>query len=125
LILKVLLVEDDRPLSDVIQRNLVAHGHTVEVTETAEDAILCMAEDWPEALVIDVNLPDLSAWEVLRRLGEESRRHLRVIVMSAFPISKKRIEEFQPHSALQKPFPISALLHAVEDSQTEMAWAEN
>jgi two-component system response regulator VicR len=125
LILKILLVEDDRPLSDVIQRNLVAHGHTVEVTETAEEAILHMAEDWPEALVLDVNLPDLSAWEVLRRLGEKGRSHLRVVVMSAFPISKKRIEEFQPHSALQKPFPISALLHAVEDSQTEMAWAEN
>jgi DNA-binding response OmpR family regulator len=125
LILKILLVEDDRPLSGVIQRNLVAHGHTVEVTETAEDAILHMAEDWPEVLVLDVNLPDLSAWEVLRRLGEEGRSHLRVVVMSAFPISKKRIEEFRPHSALQKPFPISALLHAVEGEQVEAAWAEN
>jgi two-component system response regulator VicR len=124
---KVLLVEDDRPLSDVIQRNLTAHGHSVAIEETAEGAILHMAEEWPDVLVLDVNLPDLTAWEVLRRLGEKSRQSLRVIVMSAFPISQKRIEEFRPQSALQKPFPISALLHACEEEieQPEVARTSN
>jgi DNA-binding response OmpR family regulator len=121
---KVLLAEDDRALSDVIGRNLKAHGHAVVVADTAEGAILQMVEEWPDVVVLDVNLPDYSAWEVLRRLGEESRRRLRVIVMSAFPISQKRIDEFRPHSALQKPFPISALLHAVENERIETVRAD-
>jgi DNA-binding response OmpR family regulator len=91
---------------------------------TAEGAILQMVEEWPEVLVLDVNLPDHSGWEVLRRLGEESRRRLRVIVMSAYPISQKRIEEFQPHSALQKPFPMGALLHAVESGRAAIVQSE-
>jgi CheY-like chemotaxis protein len=92
--------------------------------DTAEGAILQMVEDWPDVLVLDVNLPDYSAWEVLRRLGEESRRRLRVIVTSAYPISQKRIDEFRPHSALQKPFPVSALLHAVENGTAVVVQGE-
>jgi DNA-binding response OmpR family regulator len=121
---KVVLVEDDSALCDVIRRNLSARGHTVVTADTAEGAILQMMEDWPDVLVLDVNLPDHSAWEVLRRLGEESRRRLRVIVMSAYPISQKRIEEFRPYSALQKPFPMTALLHAVENGRAAVVQAE-
>jgi DNA-binding response OmpR family regulator len=122
---KVLLVEDDGTLSDVLKRNLSARGHSVTCSETAEAAILQMMEEWPDVLILDVNLPDYSAWEVLRRLGEESRKRLRIIVMSAFPISQKRLEEFRPQSALQKPFPIRALVHAVEaEHPSEVAWAD-
>jgi DNA-binding response OmpR family regulator len=121
---KVLLVEDDSALCDVIRRNLTVRGHAVVTADTAEGAILQMVEEWPEVLILDVNLPDHSAWEVLRRLGDESRRRLRVIVMSAYPISQKRIEEFQPHSALQKPFPLSALLHAVENGRAAVVQTE-
>jgi DNA-binding response OmpR family regulator len=121
---KVLLVEDDRALADVIRRNLNAHGHAVVVADSAEGAILQMVEESPDVFILDVNLPDYSAWEVLRRLGEESRRQVRVIVMSAYPISQKRIEEFRPDSALQKPFPMYALLHAVEDGRSEPASAD-
>ncbi|HWC30464.1 MAG TPA: response regulator [Dehalococcoidia bacterium] len=122
--MKVLLVEDDSALCDVLARNLSARGHTVVTADTAEGAILQMVEDWPDVLVLDVNLPDYSAWEVLRRLGEESRRRLRVIVTSAYPISQKRIDEFRPHSALQKPFPVSALLHAVENGTAVVVQGE-
>lgn len=123
--MKVLIVEDDAVLSEIIERNLSARGHAVVTADSAENAILQMLEDWPDVLVMDVNLPDYSAWEVLRRLGEESRRRLRVVVMSAFPISPKRIEEFKPASALQKPFPITTLLHAVEEIRTETFVADN
>ena len=83
-----------------------------------------MVEAWPDVLILDVNLPDYSAWEVLRRLGEESRRRVRVIVMSAYPISQKRIDEFRPHGAFQKPFPIRSLLNAVENGQSEPVIAD-
>jgi DNA-binding response OmpR family regulator len=119
--LKVLLVEDDLGLASVIERNLSARGHSVVSVDTAEAAILQMMEEWPNVLALDVNLPDYSAWEVLRRLGEESRKSLKVIVMSAFPVSQKRIGEFRPQSVLQKPFPIRALFRAVENGEAEVA----
>ena len=118
--MKVLLVEDENSLADVLARNLRARGYKVAVEETAEAAILSMAHDWPDAMVIDVNLPDYSGWEILRRLAEADRDRLRVVMMSAAPLSQKRIQEYRPAGALQKPFPIGALLHAIEGSREEL-----
>jgi CheY-like chemotaxis protein len=65
--------------------------------------------------LLDVNLPDMTGWEILRRLSEDDRRHLPVVVISAAPISPKRIEEFRPARCLMKPFPIDALLRTLND----------
>jgi DNA-binding response OmpR family regulator len=111
--MNVLLVEDESALADVIARNLRARGHDVVLGATAEAALLSMAERWPDVLILDVNLPDMTGWDVLRRLGAADRQRLRVVVISAAPVSAKRIEEFKPDRALQKPFPIDALIRAL------------
>ncbi|HLF77556.1 MAG TPA: response regulator [Dehalococcoidia bacterium] len=115
--MKVLVVEDDQSLAGIMRRSFVARGHETWVAGTAEGAILQMAEQWPDVLIMDVNLPDFTAWEVLRRLGPEDRQALKVIVVSAAPISRKRLEEFKPAGALQKPFTISSLLHLAEGDE--------
>jgi DNA-binding response OmpR family regulator len=125
--MNILLVEDDAPLADVIARNLRARGHELAVAGTAEAAILSMAAAWPDVLILDVNLPDMTGWDVLRRLTATDRSRLSVIVISAAPISEKRIVEFQPLRTLQKPFPIEALVRLLNDfavSQAKMSEKE-
>lgn len=119
--MKVLLVEDETALADVIARNLRARGHDVAIAPTAEGAVLEMAHAWPDVLLLDVNLPDHTGWEVLRRLSLADRERLRVIVVSAAPISQKRIEEFKPLRSLQKPFPMDALARLLADAPGEDA----
>jgi DNA-binding response OmpR family regulator len=113
--MNILLVEDDAPLGDVIARNLRARGHSLNVAGTAEAAILDMASFWPDVLLLDVNLPDGTGWDVLRRLTTADRKRVSVIVVSAAPISQKRIVEFQPLRHLQKPFPIDALVRLLNE----------
>ncbi len=115
--MRILLVEDEAALADVMARNLRARDHDVVVTPTAQAAVLSMAETWPEVLVLDVNLPDMTGWDVLRRLTPADRAGLRVVVMSAAPVSQKRVEEFKPDRTLQKPFPIDALVRAISDTE--------
>lgn len=114
--MKILLVEDEAALADVLARNLRARNHDVIVTQTAEAAVLSMAEHWPETLILDVNLPDMTGWDVLRRLSHLDRERLHTVVISAAPISQKRIEEFKPDRTLQKPFPIDALIRALDNT---------
>ena len=114
--MNILLVEDDAPLADVIARNLRARSHACTVAGTAEAAILSMAEAWPDVLVLDVNLPDQTGWDVLRRLTTADRKRVSVIVISAAPISEKRVVEFQPLRHLQKPFPIEALVRLLAEA---------
>lgn len=113
--MRILLVEDEAALADVIARNLRARHHDVAVAATAEAALLEMAETWPDAMILDVNLPDLTGWDVLRRLSAADRQKLSVIVVSAAPISQKRIDEFKPEHTLQKPFPIDALVRMLPE----------
>lgn len=113
--MKILLVEDETALADVLARNLRARGHDVTMSVTAESALLEMASAWPDALILDVNLPDHSGWEILRRLTDADRAKVGVVVISAAPISQKRIDEFKPGRCLQKPFPIDALMRAIAD----------
>jgi len=117
----VLLVEDEVALSDVLARNLRARGHAVAMAGTAEDALLSMAGAWPDALVLDINLPDDTGWEVLRRLTLEDRSRLNVIVISAAPVSQRRVQEFKPAHVLLKPFPLDALDTAITGQLQEEA----
>ena len=122
--MNVLLVEDDAPLRDVIARNLRARGHELVVAGTAEAAVLSMAETWPDAIVLDINLPDMTGWDVLRRLTAADRKRVSVIIVSAAPISEKRLLEFQPLRHLQKPFPIDALVRLLNEAAPASAPAE-
>ena len=130
--MKVLLVEDEAALADVIARNLRARQYEVAVAQSAAEAIASMAERWPDVLVLDINLPDLTGWEILRRLTALDRRRIHVIIISAAPISPKRIDEFKPLRTLQKPFPIAALVRMLSEvassapaaSDAEAPWSE-
>jgi DNA-binding response OmpR family regulator len=113
--MKILIIEDETALADVLERNLRARGFEAKAVETAEAAILSMAEDWPDGLVLDINLPDDTGWEVLRKLGAKSRSRLHIVVISAAPISQKRVAEFHPAHSFVKPFPIEALVRALEN----------
>lgn len=113
--MKILLVEDEASLADVLARNLRARDHEVRIEGTANDALCRIMEASFDVLILDVNLPDLTGWEILRRISSADHAHVGVIVISAAPISQTRIDAFRPLRALQKPFPIDALMRALRD----------
>jgi DNA-binding response OmpR family regulator len=118
----VLIVEDENPLRRILTLNLARRGYNVVEADTAEAALdavrASVAGDIPfDLLLLDINLPDQSGWDVLRRLREDPQLAMRppsVIVMTAVRPHDKRIAEFHPDAVLLKPFPIDALLRLSE-----------
>ncbi|MGE0227023.1 MAG: response regulator [Dehalococcoidia bacterium] len=111
----ILLVDDEQPILNVLQRALSARGYTVHTASGGREALANLAELVPSVLLLDINLPDLTGWEVLRRLSPTDRGRVPVIVFSAAPLSRKRVEEFHPSGVLLKPFPVDALLRLVDE----------
>jgi DNA-binding response OmpR family regulator len=109
----VLLVEDETPLRTIIARNLEQRGYRLAVAVSVRDALLQMSATFPDVIILDINLPDGTGWEILRWL-RSSDRHPAVIVYSAVPPSRKRVAEFRPDAVLLKPFPMDCLLDLVE-----------
>ncbi|MBI2764650.1 MAG: response regulator transcription factor [Chloroflexi bacterium] len=119
--MNILLVEDEPPIADVLSRNLRARGNVVRVEGTGRDSLLALTEAVPDVMVLDINLPDLTGWEVLRRLAPADRERVPVIVLSASPLAPSRVQEFQPAGVLVKPFPMDALVRLIEEVTPEPA----
>ncbi len=111
----ILLVDDEAPIARVLSTALRGRGHSIVVTGTALEALDAIASAPPDVLLLDVNLPDLTGWELLRRLDPAARSAMRIIVFSASPLAPSRVEEFRPDGVLTKPFPIDALFRLVDE----------
>jgi CheY-like chemotaxis protein len=123
---RILLVEDDEVLRDVVQRNLRARGHEVRLAMDAQTALVQLRGAVFDLIVLDINLPDQTGWEVLRIALKEGWLHLQeidgdtqklpVVVLSAVRVSPHRLEEFHTLAYLPKPFPLEALLRLAAEA---------
>ena len=111
--MRILLVDDEPRLRQVIARSLTARGYHVTEAENAATALSLADPGNVDLLVLDINLPDATGWDVLRTLKDRGAT-LRTVVFSAVPPTRSRIAEFAPFGVLHKPFPINALLSLVE-----------
>ena len=112
--LHVLVVEDEESVRRTLARNLERRGYRVSEARTVAWALTRCAADRPDLLVLDINLPDGSGWDVLRGLDAGSVARPAVVVVSAVSPTRQRLAEFAPLTFLPKPFLIEALLRAVE-----------
>src|SRR4029453_14721970 len=71
--MRLLLVEDDTKLSDMLARSLREQGYAVDVSQDGADAIYQAAVNEYDALILDVTLPKQSGLEVSRTLRAKGR----------------------------------------------------
>lgn len=112
---RVLLIDDETPIAEVLSRALRAHDHEVRVVSTGIDGLMALTEEVPDVMLLDISLPDITGWEVLRRMSNRDRERVPVVVFSASPLAASRVAEFKPAAVLTKPFPIGALQRLVEE----------
>lgn len=110
----LLLVEDEEPLRRILARNLSRRGYRVAEAGSAADAIAALrAGNSFDALLLDVNLPDQTGWDVLRALKAANADAPPVVVLTAVRPMRQRLDEFHPAAVLLKPFPVDALVRLV------------
>ncbi|HTI14759.1 MAG TPA: response regulator [Dictyobacter sp.] len=124
---RILLVEDDDVLRGVVERNLSAREHKISVAVDAQSALRHLREQEFDLMLLDINLPDQTGWDVLRAAKQEGRFQLYeqelagklpVVVLSAVRVSPRRLAEFHPLAYLPKPFPMEALLRLAAEAAT-------
>lgn len=111
----ILLVEDDENLGRIIARHLRGQGFGVVEALSAEEATERLAEGVRPAIVLlDVNLPGDTGWDLLRGSELAAAGSPPVVITSATTVSPKRLAEFQCAGFLPKPFPLETLVATVE-----------
>ena len=108
--IRVLVVDDDAAIRRTLQISLRANGYDVLIAADGRTALQACREDDPQVLLLDLGLPDLSGFDVLRSLREWSP--LPVIVLSARHGSSDKVEalDLGADDYVTKPFGMDELL---------------
>jgi len=114
----VLVVEDDNVLARSIERNLSARGVRVLRAASVGEALAAIAVARPDAMLLDIDLPDRTGWDLLRSLQTRDMK-IPAIVVSGTRVTPERLAEFKPIAYLPKPFPLDALLRLVIGEEAE------
>jgi two-component system response regulator MprA len=108
--MRLLVVDDDRALRDVLRRALTLGGYEVRLAETGAGALADIAGAVPDAVVLDIGLPDIDGLEVCRLLRREGNR-VPVLMLTARDAVADRIDGLDAGADdyLVKPFDIDEL----------------
>ena len=101
---RIVVVDDDPTVADVVGRYLVRDGHTVECVHDGHEALRRIAEQQPDLVVLDLMLPGIDGLEVCRRLRE--RWPIPVVMLTALGDETDRLAGFEigADDYVTKPF---------------------
>lgn len=81
--IKILLVEDDEFLRNICKMKLEKEGFNVSVAVTGGEALKKITEDNPQAVLLDVIIPEIDGFEVLKRVKKDpSKSSIPVIMLT-------------------------------------------
>jgi DNA-binding response OmpR family regulator len=112
---KILLVDDDRSLADLVQFALERAGFEVVVAHTGQDALDAAQAHSPDLVVLDVHLPDLNGFAVLSTLRTLVDAPVVMLTGSARDEAGATRRDARPDDYLVKPFSVTMLLKRIED----------
>ena len=107
----VLVVDDDARLREYLRVNLEQAGYSVREAGNGEEALVAIADAGPDLVLLDVVMPGLDGWQLLRRLEE---RHGSIpVIMFSGQVDERGAAEAAEHGArgfIGKPFDPEELL---------------
>jgi two-component system, OmpR family, response regulator MprA len=113
--MRVLVIEDDDSVRAALRRALLLGGYEVLGAQTGQDGILKAETDMPDAIVLDLGLPDIDGMEVCRRLRSVGNR-TPVLMLTARDAIEDRVEglEAGADDYLVKPYDVRELRARLE-----------
>ena len=113
---RILIVEDEEPLSLLLRYNLEAEGYEVQSADRGDDAELMLKEHIPDLVLLDWMLPGLSGIELCRRLRQRTdTKTLPIILLTARGEEDERVRGLATGADdyIVKPFSVPELLARV------------
>lgn len=111
---KVLLVEDDTSLLEVIKYNLNKDGYHVLTAEDGETAVEKALKEEPDLIILDIMLPKMDGLEVCRTLRKDTNAPIIMLTAKAEEIDKVVGLEMGADDYMTKPFGMRELLSRVK-----------
>jgi len=123
---KILVVDDDRDLLEVLKSLLTKKGFEVEVDENWENGFSKIDKFQPQLILLDVFLSGIDGLDICKQLKSQSHtRDIPIIIFSAYPRATEAIiYEYGADDFIAKPFEVNDLVvkvHSVLSQQVGLA----
>lgn len=108
--MRILVVDDDRAVREALRRALTLAGYEVELAEDGTQCLDMVAQEVPDAVVLDVGMPGLDGLEVCRRLRQLENR-VPILILTARDAVADRIDglDMGADDYMVKPFDVGEL----------------
>jgi DNA-binding response OmpR family regulator len=120
---RILIVEDDKDIQDVFKIIFSSFGYKAECVADGSN-VVNIQNNWPDAIVLDKQLPGLNGVEVCKILkSKEESRHIPIIMISAASGIEEAAKLAGADDFLEKPFNMHVILKKVSsliDRNTEV-----
>ncbi|HEY0090552.1 MAG TPA: response regulator [Candidatus Lokiarchaeia archaeon] len=113
---KILIVEDEEVLINVLKRKLVSEGYDVSTAKNGNEGLIKMKKEKPDLILLDIIMPEKGGFEVMEEMNrDEDLKDISIIIISnsGQPFEIERAEklgaddwliktEFDPQEVLDK-----------------------
>lgn len=124
--LRILLIEDERGLTDVLDYNLKREGYETVIAHDGQEGLRKAQTLLPDLILLDIMLPGLSGFDVCRELRSGERtRDIPIIIISAKAEETDQIVGFSlgADDYVTKPFHVKVLLQRIKALQRRLEGA--
>ena len=113
----ILVVDDDPSVRRLLSVQLGLAGYEVHIAENGPAALLAIGRDAPDLVVLDVMMPDLDGWQVLRALRAEPRYQFLPVLMLTAKVQPSDVQlsyDLGASAVIGKPYDGERLTQMVE-----------
>jgi len=112
---RILVVDDETIIREIVADVLASDGHVVETAATGSEAVKLIHRSRPDAVVLDMMMPGLGAWDFLTRYDADTGcRGLPIAVLSTMVTGLGEFENVGVSAVIPNPFDLQSLLKTVQ-----------
>lgn len=111
---KVLVVDDEKPIVDIIKYNLIKEGYDVITAEDGEEAIIKNKEENPDLILLDIMMPKVDGYEACRKIRADYATPIIMLTARAEEVDKVLGLEIGADDYVTKPFSVRELMARVK-----------
>ena len=108
--MKILLVEDDIMLNEMITEYITSTGHAIKSVKTGNESLEILDKEKFDLLILDINLPDIDGFTILEKMHEQKRMIPTIYISALIDIEDiSRAFDLGCFDYLKKPFHLKEL----------------
>ncbi|OGS09050.1 MAG: DNA-binding response regulator [Elusimicrobia bacterium RIFOXYA12_FULL_51_18] len=107
---KILVIDDEKSIRRFMDASLTAKGYEVMLAKTGQEGVKTAAENHPDIIILDLNLPDKDGLTVLKEIRKFSRVPVIVLTVKSADADKELLLDSGADDYLIKPFSLTELL---------------